>query len=124
MKQFMLTIYQPDGPPPPPEVLEPVMRNVHALNDELRTARALVITGALHPADRGAVARQDGDASIVTDGPYMETKEHVGGFWIIAAPDRATAVKWARRAARATTLPIEVRELQAVSAGSPDEPRT
>ena len=56
--------------------------------------------------------RLQGDESLTTDGPYLEGKEHVGGFWIIEAPDLDAALGWARKAARAMTLPIEVRPFQ------------
>ena len=114
MKQYLLSIYQPDGDPPPPEVLEPIMRDIDAVDRELRAAGAWVFTGGLHAPDIATVLRaSDGDV-LVTDGPYPEGKEHVGGFWIIHAPDLDAALAWAGRAARATTLPIEVRPFQDV----------
>ena len=112
MTQYMLTIYQPDGPPPPPEVLEPVMRELHALNQEIKSAGSWVFSRGLHAASTATVVRvRDGDV-LTTDGPYVEGKEHIGGFWIVDAPDLDVALRWARRAARATTLPIEVRPFQ------------
>jgi hypothetical protein len=111
MRQYLLSIYQPDGPAPGPEVLDPIMRDLAALNDEMRAAGAWVFTGGLHPADTATVVRvRDGDA-LVTDGPYVEGKEHVGGFWVINAEDLDAALEWGRKAAAATTLPIEVRPL-------------
>jgi hypothetical protein len=111
MRQYLLSIYQPDGPAPGPEVLDPIMRDLAALNDEMRAAGAWAFTGGLHPADTATVVRvRDGDA-LVTDGPYVEGKEHVGGFWVINAEDLDAALEWGRKAAAATTLPIEVRPL-------------
>lgn len=105
MKQYLLNIYQPDGMVPPPELLEPVMRNMHALVQEAKDAGAWVFTGGLHPASTATVVRiQKGDA-IVTDGPYVESKEHVGGFLIVKVPDLDAALEWARKTARALTLP-------------------
>ena len=118
MKQYLLSIYQPDGVVPPPELLAPVMRNMFALVQEAKDAGAWVFNGGLSPASTATVARiQKGDA-IVTDGPYVESKEHVGGFLIIKAPDLDAAIEWARKMARALmlpdhtdSLPVEVRPL-------------
>ena len=114
MTQYMLTIYQPDGGPPPPEVMAPVIRELHALNQDLKAAGAWVFSRALHEANTATVVRVRGEDVMITDGPYVEGKEHVGGFWIIDAPDLDAALGWARRAAQATTLPIEVRPFQDV----------
>lgn len=112
MKQYLLSIYQPDGPIPPPEVLEQVMRDLDALNQELKAAGAWVFAGGLHPPSTATVVRhQDGDV-LITDGPFTEGKEHIGGFTIIKAPDLDAALEWGRKLAQATTLPIEVRPFQ------------
>ena len=111
MADFLLSIMQPDGPPPEPSVLGPIMADLAALNQELSRAGAWVFTGGLTPPHSARVARPSGSEVVVTDGPFVEAKEHLGGFWIIRAPDLESATKWAERAARATTLPIEVREL-------------
>lgn len=111
MKQYLLSIYQPDGEIPPPEVLEPIMRDLDVLNQEIKAAGAWVFTGALHAASTATVVRvRDGDA-LITDGPYAEGKEHVGGFWIIKAPDLDAALEWGRKASRVLGLPIEVRPM-------------
>jgi hypothetical protein len=112
MTQYLLSIYQPDGETPPPEVLDKVMSDVEALDEEIRAAGAWVFTGGLHPASTATVVRLQGDDVLITDGPYAEGKEHVGGLWVIAAPDLDAALEWARKAAQATTLPIEVRPFQ------------
>ena len=114
MTMYLLTIYQPDGPPPPPEVLAPVMRDLHALNEELKAAGAWVFSRGLHEVSSATVVRARDQDLLMTDGPYVEGKEHVGGFWIIHAPDLDAALAWAGKAARATTLPIEVRPFQDV----------
>jgi len=112
MKQYLLSIYQPDGDPPPPEVLEQVMRDVDALNQELKATGAWVFAGGLHPPSTATVVRlRDGDV-LITDGPFAEGKEHIGGFCIVKAPDLDAALEWGRKLARATTLPIEVRPFQ------------
>jgi hypothetical protein len=114
MTLYMITIYQPDGPPPPPEVLEPVGRELHALNQELKSSGAWVFSRGLHAPSTATVVRARDRDVITTDGPYVEGKEHIGGFWIVDAPDLDAALGWARRAALATTLPIEVRPFQDV----------
>lgn len=117
MTHYLLSIYQPDGPPPPPEFLEPIMRDVEALNDELRAAGAWVFAGGLHPPGTATVVRQKDNEMLTTDGPYIEGKDHIGGFTVIQAPDLDAALEWGRKLARATTLPIEVRPLQHGSCG-------
>ncbi len=112
MKQYLLSIVQPDGPPPPLAVLGPVMRDVEALIKELKDAGSWVFNGGLHPASTATVVRlQDGDV-VTTDGPFAEGKEHIGGFVILKAPDLDAALDWARKLARVITLPIEVRPFQ------------
>jgi hypothetical protein len=109
MKQYLLSVYQPDGEPPPPEILQPIMQKVMAVRDEMKAAGIWVFGGALHLASTATVVRaKDGDV-LTTDGPFAEGKEHIGGFSIIKAPDLDAALEWARKIARATTLPIEVR---------------
>ncbi len=109
MKQYLLSIYQPDGDRPKPEVLEKVMRDVDALIQEVKAAGAWVFNGGLYPPSTATVVRlRDGEV-LMTDGPFAEGKEHVGGFIIVKAPDLDAALEWGRKAARAITLPIEVR---------------
>jgi hypothetical protein len=109
MKQYLLSIHQPDGPPPPSVDLEKVMRDVTALVQETKAAGAWVFNGSLHPPSTATVLRPQGGDVLTTDGPYAEGKEHVGGLMIVRAPDLDAALEWGRKAARATTLPIEVR---------------
>jgi hypothetical protein len=115
MKRYALSIYQPDGPTPPPERLEAIMNDVGAVIREIRAAGAWVFNGGLHPPSTATVVRpardSDGEA-LMTDGPFVEGKEHVGGICIVKAPDLDAALAWARKLARATTLPIEVRPFQ------------
>ena len=112
MKQYLLSIHQPDGGTPPPEFLQKVMRDVDALIQETKAAGVWVFNGGLYPPSTATVARlQDGDV-LFTDGPYAEGKEHIGGLIIIKAPDLDAALEWARKTARAIPLPIEVRPFQ------------
>jgi hypothetical protein len=112
MKQYLLSVYQPDGDPPPLDELTAIMKRVHALQDELKAAGAWVFSGGLHAPSTATVVRVKNGEVITTDGPYIEGKEHIGGFTIIKAPDLDAALAWGRKAARAITLPIEVRPLQ------------
>ena len=114
MTLYMLSIHQPDGGTPPREFLESVGRELHAMNQELKSAGAWVFSRGLHAPSTATVVRPRDREVVITDGPYVEGKEHVGGFWIIAVPDLDSAIAWARRAALATTLPIEVRPFQDV----------
>jgi hypothetical protein len=110
MKQYLLSIYQPDGDPPPPEVLEPVMRELAALEQDLQAAGAWVFSGGLHAPSTATVLRHTDGEVLVTDGPYAEGKEHLGGFTIIQASDLDAALAWAGRMARAvSSLAVEVR---------------
>jgi hypothetical protein len=115
MTQYLLSIYQPDGGVPPPEFLQAVMRDVNALNQELKSTGAWVFSRGLHPPSTSTVVRLRDKELVTTDGPYLEGKEHIGGFWVIHAPDLDAALGWARKAARATTLPIEVRPFRDVA---------
>ena len=117
MKQYLLSIYQPDGDPPPSEVLDPIMRDLDAVNAELRAAGAWVFAGGLHPPSTATVVQLKDNEVLTTDGPYLEGKEHIGGFTVIDAPDLDAALEWGGKLARAITLPIEVRPLQYGSCG-------
>ncbi|WP_329061724.1 YciI family protein [Amycolatopsis sp. NBC_01480] len=109
MKQYLLSVYQPDGPVPDAEVLTEISGQLDALNAELKAAGAWVFSGGLHAPDSATVVRaKEGDV-LMTDGPFAEGKEHLGGFTIVAAPDLDAALGWAGRLAAITTLPVEVR---------------
>ena len=112
MKLYLLSIYQPDGPPPPPEVLSRVMRDIDVMNRELKETGSWVFAGGLHEPSTATVVRVKGEDVLMTDGPFVEGKEHIGGFTIIKAADLDVALEWGRRLAKATTLPIEVRPFQ------------
>ncbi|WP_436759983.1 YciI family protein [Streptosporangium sp. V21-05] len=113
MKQYLLSVYQPGGGPLDPEALEPITRNLETLEREMRTAGVWVFSGGLHSPDTATVVRvKDGD-TLMTDGPFAEGKEHLGGFTVIRAPDLDAALEWGRRLALAIgLLPIEVRPFQ------------
>jgi hypothetical protein len=112
MKQYLLSVYHPDGADFPPEVMEKIYRDVDALNKEIQAAGAWVFAGGLFPSSTATVLRvQDGEV-LMTDGPFAEAKEHIGGFWVIKAPDLDAALAWGRKATRACAVPIEVRPFQ------------
>lgn len=112
MQQYLLSIYQPDGPPPAPAVLGTIMRDVNAFMHELQSADAWVFNGGLCPPSSATVVRWTDGHMPTTDGPFIEGKEHIGGFVVVKAPDLDRALEWGRKLARATTLPIEVRPFQ------------
>jgi hypothetical protein len=112
VKHYLLSIYQPDGDPPPPEVLEPIMRNLDALNEEMRAAGAWVFGAALHSPSTATVIRSDTSDVLITDGPFAEGKEHIGGFTVVRAPDLDAALEWGRKLATVLApLSIEVRPM-------------
>jgi hypothetical protein len=106
--RYLLSIYQPFGEGSPPANLGEIMREVDALTEEMQAAGAWVFAGGLHPPQTATVVRDE----LLTDGPFIEAKEHLGGFTVIDAPDLDAALRWARRLSRATTLPVEVRPFQ------------
>jgi hypothetical protein len=112
MKQFLLSIYQPVGGPPPPEVLGKIMSDLEVVNQEIKAAGAWVFAGGLSPLQTAKVARIKDREVMTTDGPFAETKEVLGGIYVILAPDLDAALDWGVKIARATTLPIEVRPFQ------------
>ncbi|PGH46438.1 Uncharacterized conserved protein [Micromonospora sediminicola] len=113
MRQYLISMYQPAGAVrPDPEFLAGVMREVEAIGRDLREAGCWVFGDGLHAPETATVLRPDGDAVLVTDGPFTEGKEYLGGVTVIRAPDLDAALDWGRRYARATTLPIEVRPFQ------------
>src|SRR4051794_8874606 len=105
MNQYVLSIYQPDGPPPAPEILDPIMRDLEVLNRELRDAGAWVFDVGMHPPETATVLRAKGDEVLVTDGPFTEGKEHLGGLIVIRVEDLDAALDWGRRLARVLGLP-------------------
>lgn len=111
MNQYLLSIYQPDGDPPGPALLERVMRELDIFNKELRAAGAWVFVAGLQPPSAATVVRIQAGDLLTTDGPFAEGKEHIGGFIVIKVSDLDNALEWAGKLSRATTLPIEVRQL-------------
>ena len=113
MPQYLLSFYQPEGPVPPRDRLDAIMRDLDAVNREIKAAGSWVFAGGLHPPSTATVARYRDGEILMTDGPFVEGKEFLGGITIVDAPDLDAALGWASKIARATTLPIEVRPFQA-----------
>jgi hypothetical protein len=109
MTHYLLSVYQPDGPAPPPAELQKIMQDVDALNQEIREAGAWVFAGGLQAPDTATVLRRADQEVLATDGPFAEGKEHLGGFTIVDAPDLDGALEWGRKLTRVTGLPVEVR---------------
>jgi hypothetical protein len=112
MTQYLLALYRDYAVPFSPERIQQVWAGVNSLGDKLTDAGAFVFKGGLQGgAESATVVRQSGGDFLMTDGPYTETKEYLAGFWIINAADLDEALEWAKLAAVAEQLPIEVRPL-------------
>jgi len=110
MKQYMLSVcYPAGGTQPPPDALQRIMRDVYAVQKEMQAAGVWVFSGGLTPPGSATVLRHQGGEVIMTDGPFIESKEQIGGITILQAPDLDAALTWGRKLARAIGTPIEVR---------------
>lgn len=112
MKQYLLSVYHPEYEQLEPAQMDKIGADVNALNDEIRAAGRWVFAGGLDPSGSATVLRVKDGEVLMTDGPFAEGKEHIGGFWVIKAPDLDEALEWGRKATRACTVPIEVRPFQ------------
>jgi len=109
MTQYLVAIHHPDDYDPSTED-EAMSRDIDALNDEMVAAGARIFVGGLSPARRAKSLRAQPDGKVlITDGPYLETKEHIGGFWVLEAANLDDALAWGRKAAVACRAPVEVR---------------
>jgi hypothetical protein len=114
MTHYLLSMHYPTEPEntPSPEELAPVMQQLGELAEEMQAKGAWVFGNGLHPASTATVVRVEEGEVVTTDGPYLETKEHLGGFTIVDVDDLDAALHWASRTAEITGLPIEVRPFQ------------
>jgi hypothetical protein len=111
MPQYLVAVYHPDDYDPSAET-EATVEKIHALNRELLAAGVRKFACGLSPASHAKSLRAQPDGKVlVTDGPYTETKEHIGGFWILEAADIDEAAEWARKGAVACRASGEVREI-------------
>jgi hypothetical protein len=109
MTQYLVAIHHPDNYDASLED-EAMHRDIDVLNDEMKAAGVRVFVGGLRPASRAKSLRAQPDGKVlVTDGPYLETKEHIGGFWVLEAVDLNEALAWGRKAVVACRAPVEVR---------------
>ena len=113
MKQYLLAVHGVAGEPTPSDAeMQDSYRDVEALNDTMRAAGAWVFAGGLHDPSSATVVKVQGGEVITTDGPFAETKEQLGGFWVIKVDDLDAALDWAGKAAAACRGPVEVRPFQ------------
>lgn len=109
MTQYLVAIHHPDDFEPSSED-EATRRDIAALNHEMVAAGVRVFVGGLdRPGKAKSVRLKPDGRLLVTDGPYIETKEHVGGFWVLQVADLDAALAWGRKAAIACRAPVEVR---------------
>jgi hypothetical protein len=110
MKQYLLSVcYPAGGSQPSPVALNKIMSDVKALRSEMQSAGVWVFSGGLHAPDSATVLRHQNGDIVLTDGPFIESKEQIGGISIVRVPDLDAALLWAKRLASATTTSIEVR---------------
>jgi len=113
MTQYLLSVYMDENAEPPsPERTEQAYKDVDQLNQKLQDQGAWVFGGGLHPPTTATVVKESGGEVVMTDGPYAEAKEQVGGFWVIEAPDLDAALDWASQATVACLGAVEVRPFQ------------
>jgi len=109
MPQYLVAIHHPDNYDPSLEG-EAMIRDIHLLNEEMDAAGARFFAGGLESAPKAkSLRKQPGGKVVITDGPYVEAKEHIGGFWILEAADMDEALAWGRKAVVACRASVEVR---------------
>ena len=109
MPQYLVAIHHPDNYDPSLED-EAMIRDIDVLNEEMQAAGARVFAGGMETARKAKSLRKQPNGKVaVTDGPYLETKEHIGGFWILEAADMDEALAWGEKAVVACRAPVEVR---------------
>ena len=110
MTQYLLSVWHTEGDAMPPEdEIQDMYASVEEFNEELRQSGSWVFAGGLHPPTTATVVDGTGSEVVTTDGPFSESKEQIGGFWVVEAPDLDAALDWGRRTVAAIGLPIEVR---------------
>jgi hypothetical protein len=119
MAKYLLSVHSVEGEAGPQmtdEEMQQSWKEVQALHEEMKSAGAWVFTGALHEPDTATVVRVSGGAVLTTDGPFAESKEHLGGFYVIEADNLDAALAWASKAAAAVRHPIETRPFRVFEA--------
>ena len=111
MTQYLVAIHHPDDFDPSKET-EATVRDIDVLNEEMAAAGVVVFIGGLTPVSDARSLRAQPDGKVlITDGPYLETKEHIGGFWVLEVATLDDALAWGRKAAVACRAPVEVRPI-------------
>jgi len=113
MTQYLLSVHNAMDGLPPVEEMQPVFEAVDRFNQKLQDEGVWVFAGGLMPIDQATTVDNTGDKPIVTDGQYAESKEYLGGFWVIEAPDLDAALQWAKEGSKACAGKVEVRPFQA-----------
>jgi hypothetical protein len=109
MSQYLVAIHHPDNFDPSSES-EATVRAIDVLNEEMGAAGVVVFVGGLTAASEAKSLRAKSDGKVhITDGPYLETKEHIGGFWVLEVAGLDEALAWGRKAVVACRAPVEVR---------------
>jgi len=113
MTQYLLSVYMVEGEPvPSDDVIQQMYADVDKFNEEVKAAGAWVFAGGLHPADTATTVKATGGEVVTTDGPFAESKEQIGGFWVIEAADLDAALAWAAKGSAACQGAVEVRPFQ------------
>ena len=112
MTQYLLSVHGNEDEMPAPEEMQDAFAAVDVFNAELQKSGSWVFAGGLHPSDTATVVRSKDGETVTTDGPYAETKEQLGGFWVIEADDLDAALAWAAKGSAACGAPVEVRPFQ------------
>lgn len=119
MSQYLLSVHTVQGdaarPTMPPEEMRAMMERVQALEAEMTSSGTFVFGGRLHDPETATVVRRGAPELVMTDGPFVESKEHIGGFYIIEAADLDAALTWAGKVVEAIGAPIEVRPFSDIS---------
>ena len=114
MNQYLLAVHSVEGESYPDEAaMQAAFEAVNRFNEKLQREGAWVFAGGLHPPTTATVVRAQPDGDVlITDGPFAESKEQLGGFWVIKAADLDAALKWAAEGSAACAGPVEVRPFQ------------
>ena len=113
MTQYLLSVHGDDtNPYADEEEMQRAFKQVEEFNADLQASGSWVFAGGLEPSSTATVVDATGADVVTTDGPYAETKEHLGGFWVVEAPDLDAALELARRGSAACMGPVEVRPFQ------------
>lgn len=113
MSQYLLSVHYVEGEETPPDdVVQQMYADVDKLNQKMQDEGVWVFAGGLHTPDTATVVRSEDGEIVMTDGPFAEAKEQIGGFWVIEAEDLDAALDWASQATVACQGPVEVRPFQ------------